>query len=63
MAVVNSNLFHVDPKIAERSGIFFFAKDIVLLLVRFHHAVVVAELHLWRAIGGDYIWGDTLNEP
>ena len=41
-------LLHIDSKIAERRRVLFLAKDVVLLLVRFHHAVVVAELHLWR---------------
>ena len=40
-------LLHVDSKIAEWRRVFFLAKDVVLLFVRFHHAVVVAELHLW----------------
>ena len=40
-------LLHIDSEIAERCRVFFLAKDVVVLLICFHHAVVVAELHLW----------------
>ena len=46
------HLFHKNAKIAKRSRIFLFAKDVILLLIGFHHAVVVAELDLWRRIIG-----------